>query len=97
VDEDEPLEQWAARREDRLRPVGQRKTVIIGHENAAAHLHPALPRLVLAWDGYQWMPETIAENYAAAQRLLHGTDGDGVIRGTVTQPRKKPAGKHRKP
>ncbi|GAA2266746.1 hypothetical protein GCM10010430_59760 [Kitasatospora cystarginea] len=98
-DEDEPLEKWAARREKRLRPVGQLKAVIVGHENAAAHLHQQLPRLVSRWDGYQWVPETIAADYAAAQRILHGIEGDGVLPlpPAAPNPLKAGRGRHRKP
>ncbi|MFI6155062.1 DUF6087 family protein [Kitasatospora sp. NPDC051170] len=97
MDEDEPLEQWAARREARRRPVGELRAVTIGHEGAPAHLHPKEPRLVSRWDGYEWVPETIAANYASAQRFLHGIQGDGVIPMTSAQPPRKPAGRHRKP
>ncbi|WP_369184625.1 DUF6087 family protein [Streptomyces sp. Y1] len=44
---------------------------------AAAHAEPKEPRLILRWDGVQWVPETIAPDYAAAQRLVHGIRGDG--------------------
>jgi len=97
VDEDEPLEQWAARREKHRRPVGALKAVIIGHENASAHLHPLLPRLVSRWDGYQWLPEAVADDYAAAQRILHGIKGDGAIPMAPAAPEKKHVGRHRKP
>ncbi|MFF4815269.1 DUF6087 family protein [Kitasatospora sp. NPDC001309] len=97
MDSEEPLERWAERRDRRLRPVGQLKAVIIGHEDRSSHLHPDLPRVLLRWDGYQWLPESYAENFAAAQRLLHGISGDGVIQGTSPPPRKKSAGRHRRP
>ncbi|MEU1290504.1 DUF6087 family protein [Kitasatospora sp. NPDC005856] len=97
MDEDEPLERWAARREARRRPVGVLRAVTIGHETAAAHLHQDAPRLVSRWDGYQWVPETVAPDYAAAQRFLHGVEGDGVIPTHSAQPPKKPTGRHRKP
>lgn len=97
VDEDEPLEQWAARREERRRPVGRLKAVTIGHADAPAHRHQHLPRLVSGWDGYPWVPETIAENFAAAQRILHSIEGDGVIPMPPAPPRTKRVGKHRKP
>lgn len=86
MQDDEPLEQWAAKREKRLRPVGQLKAVIIGHESAAAHLHPQLPRMLFSWDGYQWVSEGIAEDYAAARRFLNNIEGDGVIREMKPRP-----------
>nr|BFD95996.1 hypothetical protein KitaXyl93_73560 [Kitasatospora sp. Xyl93] len=97
MDEDEPLERWAARRDARRRPVGTLKAVVLGFEDAPSHLHRGEPRLVSRWDGYQWVPETIVPDYAAAQRLVHGIEGDGVIPMTSAQPTKKPAGRHRKP
>ncbi|MFJ2810892.1 DUF6087 family protein [Kitasatospora sp. NPDC087271] len=97
MDEDEPLGQWAARRDARRRPVGELKAATIGHETAPAHLYQDAPRLISCWDGYQWVPETIAPNYAAAQRFLHGIGGDGVILMSSARPPKKSAGKHRKP
>ncbi|MFF3004912.1 DUF6087 family protein [Kitasatospora sp. NPDC057940] len=95
--DDESLSQWAERRDRRLRPVGQLKAVIVGHENRPSHLHPDLPRLLLRWDGYQWTPEGYAENYASAQRFLHGISGDGVVQGAPPPVRKKSVGRHRKP
>ncbi|WUK14703.1 hypothetical protein OG871_27765 [Kitasatospora sp. NBC_00374] len=35
---------------------------------------------MLRWDGVQRLPETVVADYAAAQRLLHGIDGDSVVR-----------------
>ncbi|WP_251072916.1 DUF6087 family protein [Streptomyces sp. ISL-43] len=69
---DEPLERWAARREKRLRPVGEKKAVTLGagHQRAA-HVDPDAPRLILEWDGYAWQPVTTVEDYAAALRLLN--------------------------
>ncbi|WP_316528183.1 DUF6087 family protein [Kitasatospora brasiliensis] len=97
MDEDESLEAWAARRDARRRPVGALKVVVLGHEDAAGHRYPKEPRLVSRWDGYQWIPETVAPDYAAAQRLLHGVEGDGVVPMAPAQPREKPRGRHRKP
>ncbi|MFJ4185341.1 DUF6087 family protein [Kitasatospora sp. NPDC089509] len=97
MDDEEPLERWAERRDRRLRPVGQLKAVILGHEDRPSHLYPNLPRLLLRWDGYQWLPEEYAENFAAAQRLLHGVVGDGVIQGAPPPTRKKSTGRHRRP
>ncbi|MFD5795562.1 DUF6087 family protein [Streptomyces diastatochromogenes] len=98
MDDDEPLEQWAARREKRLRPVGELKTVIVGHETAAAHLHPHLPRVILQWDGYQWTPYRMADDYAAAQRALRGIDGDGRMPLPPAEPNPMIGrGRHRKP
>ncbi|MER6299961.1 DUF6087 family protein [Kitasatospora sp. NPDC001539] len=98
MDEDEPLAAWAARREQRLRPVGQLRAVRLGGEQRrGAHVEPAEPRLIVRWDGYQWLAETVAEDYAAAQRILHGIEGDGVRRPLYPQPRQRRSpGRHRR-
>ncbi|MFF8731289.1 DUF6087 family protein [Streptomyces sp. NPDC015171] len=77
--EDEPLEQWAEPRDKRLRPVGEREGVHLGNgAQRAAHLLPDAPRLIVEWDGHQWVPLTAVDDYAAAQRMLHGIEGDGL-------------------
>ncbi|MGW6919080.1 DUF6087 family protein [Kitasatospora sp. NPDC054939] len=95
MENEEPLAQWAARRAARLRPVGQLKAVTIDHENAPVHLHQDRPRAILRWDGYQWVPEALAPNFAVAQRIVHGIEGDGVVRGVPLATRKLRAGRHR--
>ncbi|GAB7183165.1 DUF6087 family protein [Kitasatospora sp. Ki12] len=99
MDEEEPLASWAARREQRLRPVGQLRAVRLADGRpGGAHVAPGEPRLIVRWDGYQWLPETVAEDYAAAQRILHGVEGDGLRRPGYRAPRPtKPPGRHRKP
>ncbi|HJD84899.1 DUF6087 family protein [Kitasatospora aureofaciens] len=99
MDEDEPLASWAERREQRLRPVGQLRSVrLTGGRQRGAHVAPEGPRLIVRWDGYQWLPEAVAEDYAAAQRILHGIEGDGVRRPpyAASRPRKAP-GRYRRP
>ncbi|MFD8707416.1 DUF6087 family protein [Kitasatospora sp. NPDC059648] len=98
MDEDEPLASWAERREQRLRPVGQLRAVrLAGGRQRGAHVAPGEPRLIVRWDGYQWLPETVAEDYAAAQRILHGIEGDGVRRPPHAAPRpRKAPGRHRR-
>ncbi|MFI1767390.1 DUF6087 family protein [Streptomyces sp. NPDC020800] len=75
---DEPLSEWAGRRAACLRPVGERRAVTLGTgPQRAAHLDHNAPRMIVEWDGYQWQPVTTVDNYAAAQRMLHGIEGDG--------------------
>ncbi|MFJ9845528.1 DUF6087 family protein [Kitasatospora sp. NPDC101155] len=99
MDEGEPLASWAARREQRLRPVGQLRAVRLADEQQrGAHVAPREPRLIVRWDGYQWLAETVAEDYAAAQRILHGIEGDGVRWPPYSAPRQRKApGRHRRP
>ncbi|MER6300236.1 DUF6087 family protein [Kitasatospora sp. NPDC001539] len=79
VDEDEPLELWAACRDALQRPVGELRAVHLDGRDRPAHVAPDEPRLIERWDGVQWLPETIADGYAAAQRIVHGIRGDGVF------------------
>ncbi|MFI5527016.1 DUF6087 family protein [Kitasatospora sp. NPDC051853] len=93
--EDEPLEQWAARWAAKRRPAGELKVVRVDGSAGGAHLSPDEPRLILGWDGYQWLPEAVAPDYPTAQRILNRIEGDGVMRGTVAPVPKKP-GRHRR-
>ncbi|WP_030058292.1 MULTISPECIES: DUF6087 family protein [Streptomyces] len=99
MDEEESLASWAARREQRLRPVGQLRAVRLADgQQRGAHVAPGEPRLIMRWDGFQWLPETVVDDYAAAQRILHGIEGDGRLRpvNRAQRPKKAP-GRHRKP
>ncbi|MFI9047286.1 DUF6087 family protein [Streptomyces sp. NPDC053427] len=70
--DDEPLDRWAARRAKRLRTPGTRKAVQLGPgPQQAAHVAPDAPRLIVEWDGYQWIPVVTVDNYAAACRFLN--------------------------
>lgn len=93
--DEEPLERWAARREAKRRPVGDLKAVLLHRLAGGAHVQRDAPRLILSWDGYQWLPEAVAPDYPTAQRILNGIEGDGVMRGTVASAPKKP-GRHRR-
>ncbi|MER7845984.1 DUF6087 family protein [Kitasatospora sp. NPDC096077] len=77
MDEDEPLELWAECRSAFQRPAGELRAVHLDEIDRPAHVNPAAPRLIERWDGVQWVPETIATDFAAAQRLVHGIRGDG--------------------
>ncbi|MFJ9815032.1 DUF6087 family protein [Streptomyces sp. NPDC101151] len=96
---DEPLNEWADRRAARLRPVGERRAVALGTgPQRAAHLDRDTPRMIMEWDGYQWVPVTTVDDYAAAQRLLNGIEGDGRME--LPAPGPNPMigrGRHRKP
>ena len=71
-EDDEPLEEWAARRDKRLRPVGERKAVPLGGgRRRGAHIDPDAPRLIIEWDGHAWEPVTVVDDYAAACRILN--------------------------
>ncbi|WP_030732173.1 DUF6087 family protein [Streptomyces sp. NRRL S-237] len=93
--EEEPLDQWAARRQGRLRKPGEKKAVTLGPgPQRAAHLNPAAPRLILEWDGFQWVPVTVVDDYAAARRVLY--PAPQPQQQAQPAPKKQP-GRHRKP
>ncbi|MEU3315343.1 DUF6087 family protein [Streptomyces sp. NPDC006662] len=97
--EDEPLDQWAARREGRLRKPGELKAVTLGPgPQRAAHLCPDAPRLILEWDGFQWVALTVADDYAAACRALAPLPQAESAQVPGHTPRLgKGTGRHRKP
>ncbi|WP_049649987.1 DUF6087 family protein [Kitasatospora sp. MY 5-36] len=78
-DSNEPLELWAACRDALRRPAGDLKAVRLDGRQAASHVDPSEPRLILRWDGAEWVPETVADDYPAAQRIVHGIRGDGKM------------------
>ncbi|MFD7136957.1 DUF6087 family protein [Streptomyces sp. NPDC059894] len=65
--DDEPLEEWAAHREQR-RPVrGERRHAPLGDQpEQGAHVAPDAPRGIQEWDGNQWVPAGVAENLRTA-------------------------------
>ncbi|MFJ1975496.1 DUF6087 family protein [Streptomyces sp. NPDC087903] len=65
--DDEPLGEWAARREQR-RPVrGERRLAPLGDQaEQGAHVGPDAPRGIQEWDGHQWVPVGVAEDFSAA-------------------------------
>jgi hypothetical protein len=69
--DEEPLEAWAARRDARLRPVGELRAFPLAEgPYRAEHDYPDRPRLIAAWDGTAWTPVAFAENRQEACRIL---------------------------
>ncbi|MCZ4103676.1 DUF6087 family protein [Streptomyces sp. H39-C1] len=69
---EEPLESWAQRRAaDQARKLGRlrARTLAPGPERAF-HVNPTAERVIEQWDGYQWVPVTVAVDLAAAKALL---------------------------
>ncbi|MFH8500668.1 DUF6087 family protein [Streptomyces coeruleorubidus] len=65
--EDEPLDEWAARRDARRPEPGDRKAVPLGEgPDGGSHVDPDAPRGMLEWDGYQWIPSGVADDQAVA-------------------------------
>ncbi|MBP8534856.1 DUF6087 family protein [Streptomyces sp. MK37H] len=74
--DDEPLEEWAARR-DRRRPTrGERRITPLGDQpERGSHVNPDAPRGIQEWDGQQWAPAGVAEDFTAAA----GQIGDDAV------------------
>lgn len=94
--DDEPLSDWAERRDakiGRLRAV----PLVSGDGPKGSHLNPAAPRVIQRWNGYTWEPHGFAVNLAEAQRLLHPRDeGPPTVAAAHPQPLRAGRGRHRK-
>jgi hypothetical protein len=75
-----PLERWLELRDLRGPKTGERRMVRTDGRRCASHLDPKAPRIVVEFDGFAWQSIAVAEDYAAAQRMLHHIEGDGVMR-----------------
>jgi hypothetical protein len=65
--DEEPLEQWAERRECRRPAPGERRLAPLGDQaEQGAHVDPATPRGIQEWDGCQWVPVGVAEDFPTA-------------------------------
>ncbi|WP_175412031.1 DUF6087 family protein [Streptomyces sp. TRM64462] len=74
--DDEPLEEWAARRDARRPlPGARRATPLSDGETRAEHVDPRAPRGVSEWDGHQWVPAGVADSREAAQEAT-GRDAE---------------------
>ncbi|MDX2646346.1 DUF6087 family protein [Streptomyces sp. PA03-1a] len=71
--EDEPLEQWVERREERqARRKGRlRAGTLAAGPPRGAHVDPDAPRLISQWDGYAWQPVAVVSGLAEARALLN--------------------------
>jgi len=65
--DDEPLDEWAARREASRPAPGDRKAVPLGDgPEQGGHVDPDAPRGMLEWDGHQWVPGGVADDHTTA-------------------------------
>ncbi|MER8001722.1 DUF6087 family protein [Streptomyces sp. NPDC095613] len=93
--EDEPLSQWAERRDARI---GQLRAVplVSGDGPRGSHLNPDTPRAIQRWNGHLWEPYGFAANLAEARRILF--PDTEVVCSSESAPALGPGtGKHRKP
>ncbi|MER5515921.1 DUF6087 family protein [Streptomyces sp. NPDC002763] len=94
--DDEPLKDWAERRDakiGRLRAV----PVVPGDGPRASHLNPDAPRAIERWNGHAWEPYGFAANLAEAKAVLYPEASEPVSTGPVPKPLGSGTGKHRKP
>lgn len=103
--EDEPLAEWAARRERRRAEqreiTGTRRVMLLTDGARASHVAPDAPRLLLEWDGTAWVTRGVAPNANAAREFL----GHVPVPVPEIGPEAQPAppglgpgrGRHRKP
>lgn len=66
AEQDEPLENWAARRDARRPRVGEQRPAPLAGELRGAHVAPDAPRGVEVWDGQAWVPSGAAVDRDAA-------------------------------
>ncbi|MEW1677943.1 DUF6087 family protein [Streptomyces noursei] len=99
--DDEPLEQWARRREERqARNKGRlRQVPLWGGPHRAVHLHPDQPRVIQESDGTGWVTIGVVPNLQAAQEVLFGPPAAADEQpATWDRPAAaKPRGRHRRP
>jgi hypothetical protein len=69
---EEPLEDWARRRDRRRnRAINQLRAVPLCCPTAhASHVHPGAPRAIEQFDGYQWIVITTVTNLQSARQYL---------------------------
>ncbi|MBD0688506.1 hypothetical protein BG452_04975 [Streptomyces sp. CBMA123] len=92
-----PLEEWWKGRQQRRRPVGQRRAITLADgPQHGAHVSPAAPRLILEWDGFAWQPVTVAENYPAACRAVNHSEAARAVPVPGYSPVKGGGGRHRR-
>ncbi|WP_328491292.1 DUF6087 family protein [Streptomyces zaomyceticus] len=79
--DDEPLEEWAERREQ-SRPVrGERRHFPLGdHTGHGSHVGPDAPRGLQEWDGHQWVPVGVADSLTAAAHVTSEYQADRAQR-----------------
>ncbi|MEW1700764.1 DUF6087 family protein [Streptomyces sp. NPDC091278] len=73
MNDEEPLEEWARRREIRRKAAtGRRRFVPLGDSpHRGAHVDPGAPRAIEEWTGIEWAVVGVAENLAAVKALLY--------------------------
>jgi len=94
--DDEPLTDWAERRDakiGRLRAV----PVVPGDGPKASHLNPDVPRAIERWNGHAWELYGFAASLTEAKAVLYPEANKPSPPGPVPKPLGSGTGKHRKP
>ncbi|MGW7170760.1 DUF6087 family protein [Streptomyces sp. NPDC054884] len=103
--DEEPLHEWAARR-DRRRAAqrqitGTRRAVPLADGARASHVAPNAPRALMEWDGQTWVTVGVAPNADAAKEFLGHVPEPAHESGPDVQPAPPGLGpgrgRHRKP
>ncbi|MET9735496.1 DUF6087 family protein [Streptomyces sp. NPDC006458] len=95
--DDEPLSDWAKRRDARI---GRLRAVPLTSDEGlkGSHINPDAPRAIQRWNGYAWEAYAFAANLAEAQRLLYPQpENPPATPAPHPQPLRAGRGKHRKP
>ncbi len=94
--DDEPLSDWAERRDakiGRLRAV----PIFAGDGPQGSHLNPDAPRAIEQWNGHIWEPYAFASNLAEARLILHPDAKEPPPPSPVPRALGPGSGRHRKP
>ncbi|WP_432112637.1 DUF6087 family protein [Streptomyces sp. S1] len=100
IRDEEPLEDWARRRDERrAKTKGRLRAVPLGEgPYRGAHVDPDAPRAIQQWTGTQWEPVGVVDDLAAAQALLFPLQPVEKLRVGWDRPvLGKGRGRHRKP
>ncbi|AZS86699.1 hypothetical protein ELQ87_22395 [Streptomyces griseoviridis] len=95
--DDEPLKEWAERRDSKIGRL-RALPIVSGDGPKASHLHPDAPRAIERWNGHAWEPYGFVANLAEAKALLHPETNEPTPTptGPVPKPLGSGTGKHRK-
>lgn len=95
--DDEPLSDWAERRDEKI---GRLRAVplVSGDGPKGSHLNPTAPRAIQRWNGYAWEPHGFATDLAEAKRILYPWAAEpSTVSGPASHPLGAGRGRHRRP
>ncbi|MFJ2903047.1 DUF6087 family protein [Streptomyces sp. NPDC087212] len=98
--DDEPLSEWAKRRDAK---VGRLRAVHLTAgegDPRGFHVNPDAPRIIQRWNGHLWEPYAFASDLAEAKRVLYATDETEAADPPASGPAPRlgtGTGRHRKP